>query len=663
MVTTHAPLPLIKSDLPILPPDHSTSVGGRISQFLPVWNNITTDRWVLQIIQYGYCLELTSTPPNIPPKHKMSPEHITLKTRGSIPVTKTCNRARSQVSTGHRSIFPVLLNSKEGRHSETYSGSQTTQPLHTVRPLSRGHTATSNAAATQRRLPCYSRPQGRLLSHSHTSCIQEIPPICSGRTTFPVQSATIRGNHSSQSVHQMLSSGSSTSLQTTHSCVSIPGRVANKSQLTTAVPSTHSSNHSVATRTRIHHQPCKIPSSALSYSSISRGYSKHNKRNSSSKSSQDSSYSIPYSKVPATTLPPCKSVHATDRDGGILHIHCTSRKTTNAPFTRMSSTSVEPGPGSVDRPGVGRQPHTSLSAVVEYNKPFQRAAVPGPGSTDSVNYRCIPLRLGSSSSTAHSTGQVDTTTKVATYQPPGAIGNFSSSQVLSTSNTKQSCPHQNRQHDSYVLHTKTRRNTHSTAVQTSAEHLEVGYSQKHLSAHRASTRRTQSNCGSVKSSYATDSRMGTSSSSYSSVFSEVGLSRHRSLRHTKQRQMPKLRLQVPTSTVSRECDMDELVRQICLHLSASPTHPPSDMQTAATLTEAHPSCANLGQTTMVHHSTATVSGTTPKTHTLPTPVNTEPWRDHAPRSSSAQFSNLAPDVLEFGYLNLPPDCMHIITEA
>lgn len=72
------PLPLINSDLSTLPPDY-TPVGGRLQQFHPIWQSVTTEKWVIGIIQNGYCLELTSNPPNIPPRtHKLSPEHLQL---------------------------------------------------------------------------------------------------------------------------------------------------------------------------------------------------------------------------------------------------------------------------------------------------------------------------------------------------------------------------------------------------------------------------------------------------------------------------------------------------------------------------------------------------------------------------------------------------------
>ncbi|KAJ1089482.1 hypothetical protein NDU88_002633, partial [Pleurodeles waltl] len=60
------PIPL-NNDFPNIPQSHTSPVGGRLQQFHSHWQNITTDQWVLSIIRNGYCLDLTSTPPNIPP--------------------------------------------------------------------------------------------------------------------------------------------------------------------------------------------------------------------------------------------------------------------------------------------------------------------------------------------------------------------------------------------------------------------------------------------------------------------------------------------------------------------------------------------------------------------------------------------------------------------
>ena len=40
-------------------------VGGRLRHFLGSWAQVTTDRWVLELISYGYALEFTSTPPSV----------------------------------------------------------------------------------------------------------------------------------------------------------------------------------------------------------------------------------------------------------------------------------------------------------------------------------------------------------------------------------------------------------------------------------------------------------------------------------------------------------------------------------------------------------------------------------------------------------------------
>ena len=38
-------------------------VGGRLSHFLPEWQRITSDKWVLDLVEHGYKLEFLKKPP------------------------------------------------------------------------------------------------------------------------------------------------------------------------------------------------------------------------------------------------------------------------------------------------------------------------------------------------------------------------------------------------------------------------------------------------------------------------------------------------------------------------------------------------------------------------------------------------------------------------
>lgn len=51
--------------------EHITPVGGRIRDFFQEWKKITTDKWIQNIIQYGYCIKLEKQPPNKRPSSKV----------------------------------------------------------------------------------------------------------------------------------------------------------------------------------------------------------------------------------------------------------------------------------------------------------------------------------------------------------------------------------------------------------------------------------------------------------------------------------------------------------------------------------------------------------------------------------------------------------------
>lgn len=70
----------------------------------------------------------------------------------------------------------------------------------------------------------------------------------------------------------------------------------------------------------------------------------------------------------------------------------------------------------------------------------------------------------------------------------------------------------------------------------------------------------------------------------------------------------------------------------------------------------------MGSSTMVQHTSRTVVPHQ-KLHLTAKPSYSEPWRNQTSKPQGAQLSNLAPDVLEFGYLNLAPDCVTVLKEA
>lgn len=172
-----------------------------------------------------------------------------------------------------------------------------------------------------------------------------------------------------------------------------------------------------------------------------------------------------------------------------------------------------------------------------------------------------------------------------------------------------------------------------------------------------------SDCRPAQQAETTDSQVGTPPSSSPPILSDVGLLRHRSVRHTPKRKMPKLRLQVSTPIVQRQCTMDELVRDICLRFSTSLIHSNSGSEAQANILHSNPRSSHIGPSTVVHHPVGALSSTSSKATSHIQSPHKEPWRDKTPRSQTSQPSDLASEVIEFGYLNLPPDCMNIIKET
>ncbi|XP_078518308.1 uncharacterized protein LOC144782952 [Lissotriton helveticus] len=329
----------------------------------------------------------------------------------------------------------------------------------------------------------------------------------------------------------------------------------------------------------------------------------------------------------------------------------------------MLSTSVEPGSRTAERPSVGDRSCIQLSALVEHTKPLQGTTVPRACATDSTDDRRISPGLGSACPPLYSAGTMDTATAENANQPTRTDGYLHGNDGIQVASLQQSRVDSDGQHDCDVLHPEAGRDTLPTIVTPSTVHVEVGHSEEHVPHGGTTPRQRQPDGGSAQQTQPSNARVGDTSLSAPAIFPAVGSSRDRPLRHTRKRKMPRLRRQVPTPAVSGQCDMDELVEQICVRLSSSTTHTAGGTQTEATLHDAHPGCSNVGTTGMVHHVPRTFRGAppAPKTHTQS--PHSEPWRHSTPRSAAVEPCNMAPEVIEFGYLHLPPDCMDIIKEA
>ncbi|XP_078506932.1 uncharacterized protein LOC144767313 [Lissotriton helveticus] len=219
------------------------------------------------------------------------------------------------------------------------------------------------------------------------------------------------------------------------------------------------------------------------------------------------------------------------------------------------------------------------------------------------------------------------------------------------------------QHDRDVLHSKAGRHPLATAVSSGSEHVEVGHSEEHFPHGRTPPRKGQSDGGSAQQIQPSNARVGDTPVCSPPVLPAVGSSGDRPVCHSRERKMPTLCRQVPSPTVAGECDMDELVRQICVRFSASPSNTAGRKKAKAARDDSHPGCSNVGAPSLVHHVPRTLSGAASKAAPHAQSFDAEPWRHSASRSTTAQPGDLAPEVLEFGYLNLPPECMHIIKEA
>ena len=112
----------------------SLLLGGRLSHFLPFWQGITTDKWVLSVVQFGYQIDLLSPPPSMSPRYTrlrdgedvLLAEVTEMLAKGAVEVIPP----EQQIATGFYSTY-FLVPKKDGG----------IRPILNLKPFNAGYVA------------------------------------------------------------------------------------------------------------------------------------------------------------------------------------------------------------------------------------------------------------------------------------------------------------------------------------------------------------------------------------------------------------------------------------------------------------------------------------------------------------------------------------------
>ena len=209
-------------------------VGARLQNFWKKWLDLGAGPRVVQILKEGYTL-----PFRIRPNLARFPSHKLLwqssqksQTVGGITSAygQKCHRTSSQTGLT-RVLQPAILSTKARQQVETYLRPKQSESFPQDRKIQDGDSGNHQNISPKGRMGNLHRLQGRLLPHSDTGTVQEVPEISYPGTDLPVQSTAIRSVDSSHGVYYYSKRGKTDGHSERYKDPPIPRRLVGESHI------------------------------------------------------------------------------------------------------------------------------------------------------------------------------------------------------------------------------------------------------------------------------------------------------------------------------------------------------------------------------------------------------------------------------------------------
>ena len=126
---------------------------------------------------------------------------------------------------------PAVFGTQAQQQVETDTRPEQSKPLSQGGEIQNGDTGNHQNIPPRRGVGHLKRLQGRLLPHSNTGTIQEIPEIFHPRPDIPIQSTTFRSVHSTLGVHGSSKGGETDGHAQGYKNPPIPRRLVGESQI------------------------------------------------------------------------------------------------------------------------------------------------------------------------------------------------------------------------------------------------------------------------------------------------------------------------------------------------------------------------------------------------------------------------------------------------
>ena len=179
-------------------------IGGCLGHRWEVWKSWGADRWVVEVLRFGYRVPFLSTPPlsDVPiPLPSYSPSSIrglALDHCGSRFAREGGHRACSSFS---RLLQPPLCHSQSHRGLAACYRPLPSQPVYSSLPFPHGDPTVGPPVSASRGLDGFLGPEGRLLSGSGSPRVSLLSEVLCGRGGLAVSRSLLRPFHRTAGVH------------------------------------------------------------------------------------------------------------------------------------------------------------------------------------------------------------------------------------------------------------------------------------------------------------------------------------------------------------------------------------------------------------------------------------------------------------------------------
>ena len=413
--------------------------------------------------------------------HKISHSHKLLcqSPQEQLPVGGIASAYRQKCSrAGSKSNFPgvfqpTFCSSQTQQQMEANFGSEQIKPLPQSGEIQDGNTRNHQNIPPTRGVGHLSRLQRRLLPHTNTGTIQEIPQISYPGPDLPIQGTTLWSVHSSHGIHGSGQRGETDGLTQRYKDPPVPRRLVGESQIQTTLFPPHPDPSQNVSKTRLAGEHREIRIGTKTNLQLPRLPIRPPVRSGQTYTGPVAKPAGQDTNTPISTDLFGQTVHVPDRPANSHREASSPRPVTHETHSVASQKQLESS--GISREGYpSAQFFTPTSTMVARGKQCATRSTITPNKTCSANlYRRIKRRVGRSLKQTHCKRFLVGAGKQSTHKLSGIKGSVPSLKRVPRSLCRQDSSSGHRQHYSSSLHKQGRRHEVGPTLCPTLENLNL----------------------------------------------------------------------------------------------------------------------------------------------------------------------------------------------